>query len=50
VQPLNAEPILVVALGIVILDNFVQPENTSELIYKREEEESKVTLVRLLQL
>jgi hypothetical protein len=50
VQPLNAfPPIIVVAVGIVIVVNFEQVRNALEPIFKREEEGSKVTLVRLVQ-
>jgi hypothetical protein len=38
-----------VDLGIVTLNNFEQRENALEPIFKREEEGSKVTLVRLVQ-
>jgi hypothetical protein len=44
------ESIKVVALGIVILDNFEQLLNALWPIFKREEEGSKATLVRLVQL
>jgi hypothetical protein len=41
--------IIVTELGIVILDKFVQVINALGPIFKREEEGSKVTLVRLVQ-